>query len=189
MFASRKYFFSCSLGSSSPNDGGAGGGSSYCHPAASNVLFTTGYKTGAGTASITFYSSPSSQPSGQPSYQPSSRPTLPGVSANLFMELIAGSGNSGYSGDNGPATLAHMYSLYPWVDSSGNIYVPDEYSYRIRKVTASNRVITTFGGNGTHSSAGISRPISLANFYFPTSVVGDPAGTALFLSDQLYVWK
>jgi hypothetical protein len=132
---------------------------------------------------------PSSQPSGQPSCLPSSRPTLPDVSANLFMKLVAGSSFASSSGDNGPATSAFIMSFYPWVDTNGNIYVPDEYGHTIRKVTASNQLITTFGGNGTHSSAGISRPISLANFDFPMSIVGDLAGTVLYFSDQLYVWR
>ena len=44
-----------------------------------------------------------------------------------------------YGGDGGPATLAHLNNPFGvTLDASGNIYIADTYSHRIRKVTASH---------------------------------------------------
>jgi sugar lactone lactonase YvrE len=145
---------------------------------------------------------PSTQPTRKPSSQPSSRPSSPTVApfstnsptplvANpyLFKKLLAGSSSSGLSGDGGPATSAQIKSIMPWVDSTGNIYIPDDTNRRIRKVTASNGFISTFGGTGTSSTAGTAGPILQVNFFDPWCIVGDTAGTALYISDQQFVWK
>ena len=50
---------------------------------------------------------------------------------------VAGDGTAGFSGDGAVATSAELY--YPWgvgVDTSGNIYVADEYNFRVRKINA-----------------------------------------------------
>jgi sugar lactone lactonase YvrE len=100
---------------------------------------------------------------------------LDAVSPNLYMQLVAGAneGVSG-SGDNGPATLAPIGPWIPWVDSSGNVYIPEGPYRRIRKVTPAG-IITTFGETGIFNS--------------PYSIVGNAAGNVLYISDGLYVWK
>jgi hypothetical protein len=102
--------------------------------------------------------------------------------------VVVGSGSS--YGDGGPATSAKLAGpVIPWVDSIGNIYVPDGGNRNIRKVTQ-NGIIGTFGGTtGTQSTSGTSGPISSNSFYQPFSIVGDSAGTFLYLSDKYYVWK
>jgi sugar lactone lactonase YvrE len=145
---------------------------------------------------------PSVQPTRKPSSQPSSRPSSPTVApfstnsptplvANpyLFKKLLAGSSTAGFSGDNGPATSAQIKSIMPWVDSMGNIYIPDDTNRRIRKVSASNGFISTFGGTGTSSTSGTGGPILQVDFFDPWCIVGDTAGTALYISDQQFVWK
>jgi sugar lactone lactonase YvrE len=138
-------------------------------------------------------SSPTSQPSGQPTTQPSQQPTSSPTYHlrsfdNFFMQLVAGTGTSGFSGDNGPATSAQIRAVIPWVDTSGNIYLPDRDNFRIRKVDLAG-IITTFGGTGTRSTAGATGLISSVSFSIPCSVVGDTAGTVLYISDEQYVWK
>jgi NHL repeat. len=52
-----------------------------------------------------------------------------------IINTVAGSGTYGYSGDNGPATSAELYSpCGVAVDSLGNIYIGDLASERIRMV-------------------------------------------------------
>jgi sugar lactone lactonase YvrE len=131
---------------------------------------------------------PSRQPTRQPTGQPSSRPSPEGVSPNLFLQLVGGTGTAGYSGDNGPATSAQMRPVFPWVDISGNIYIPDYANYRIRRVSSAG-IISTFGGTGSTSIAGTSGPIGSVNFRYPHSITGDTAETVLYISDELFVWK
>jgi uncharacterized protein (TIGR03437 family) len=61
-----------------------------------------------------------------------------------IITTVAGNGNNGFSGDNGPATSAQLY--YPYAlasDSAGNLYISDSTGV-IRKV--SNGVITSVDG-------------------------------------------
>jgi uncharacterized protein (TIGR03437 family) len=64
--------------------------------------------------------------------------------SNGIITTVAGNGNNGFSGDNGPATSAQLY--YPHAlarDSTGNLYISDSTGV-IRKV--SNGVITSVPG-------------------------------------------
>jgi sugar lactone lactonase YvrE len=143
---------------------------------------------------------PSSQPSRLPSSQPTSRPSIPtgqpssgptiqmNSRSNLFMELVAGTNVTGFSGDNGPATSARIKAILPWVDSVGSLYLPDSVTCRIRKIDSAG-IITTFGGTGSLSAAGIGGPIGSVSFGTLWSIVGDTAGSFLYFSDQNYVWK
>jgi len=65
---------------------------------------------------------------------------------------IAGTGTSSYSGDNSQATSATLSPLRLVLDSSGNIYIADERNNRVRKMTASTGIITTFAGSSTSGS-------------------------------------
>ena len=60
------------------------------------------------------------------------------VSHDGTINIVAGDGIQGYSGDGGPATAAELFLPYSIsLDSCGNIYVPDGGSYRLRVVTYS----------------------------------------------------
>jgi hypothetical protein len=64
---------------------------------------------------------------------------------------VAGTGQAGYSGDNGPATSAQIAAPYAVaVDNAGNIYIADDGNDVIRKVTSAG-TITTFAGQSTNS--------------------------------------
>ena len=68
--------------------------------------------------------------------------------SNGTMTVAAGNGTLGYSGDNGPATLAELnWAEWVAVDAADNLYIADSMNNRIRKVTLG--VITTIAGNGT----------------------------------------
>src|SRR5438128_2696002 len=71
------------------------------------------------------------------------------VFPNGTITTIAGNGNSGFSGDEGPATFASLQiPLGIAIDSVGNVFIADADNNRIRKVSSTG-IITTIAGNGT----------------------------------------
>ena len=71
------------------------------------------------------------------------------------IQTIAGNSTCATTGDNSPASSAQLnYPQSVAVDSSGNIYVGEEY--RIRMIAAGTKIITSFaGGSGTSTADGI----------------------------------
>ncbi|HLX63720.1 MAG TPA: hypothetical protein VKX17_20785 [Planctomycetota bacterium] len=104
---------------------------------------------------------------------------------------ICGNGNSGFSGDNGPAAAALVNNPTGIrFDSAGNLYVADALNERIRKITRSTGVITTIAGTGTSGFSGDNGPALSAQFLMGQSptVGGDLALDAsgnIFLLDSL----
>ena len=69
------------------------------------------------------------------------------VTPQGIISTIAGNGQPGYSGDNGPALNATLnYPTDMASDSVGNIYIADQLNSVIRVVK--NGIISTFAGNG-----------------------------------------
>jgi hypothetical protein len=82
-----------------------------------------------------------------------------------IITTIAGTGTSGFTGDGGQATAAELNPLGPVAfDAFGNMYIPDNYNNRIRKVNTSG-IITTFAGNGTAGYSGDGGQATAATIY------------------------
>ena len=95
-----------------------------------------------------------------------------------IITTIAGTGTTSYNGDNIQATSAALY--YPvgvGLDTAGNVYIADSWNHRIRKVTISTGIITTFAGTGTASYSGDNGPAMSATLNYPYGVAVDSAGT------------
>jgi sugar lactone lactonase YvrE len=107
---------------------------------------------------------------------------------NLYMKVIVGTGTEGVEGDTGPASSAQIRAMIPWMSTNGDLYIADEANHRIRRVTP-NGIIRTIGGTGSQSTSGTTGLLSAVSFYNPHSIVGDTAGTFLYISDQFFVWK
>ncbi len=59
-------------------------------------------------------------------------------------------GGGGSLGDGGPATAAQLNAPYGLsYDGVGNLFISDEFAYRVRQVNLNTNVITTFAGTGT----------------------------------------
>ena len=102
---------------------------------------------------------------------------------NDVITTVAGNDIEGYSGDNGQATAASLWSPYSVaVDTSGNLYIADTYNYCIRKVDT-NGVITTVAGGGSQG-LGDGGQATNADLNEPTGVAVDAAGN-LFIADFL----
>ncbi len=63
-----------------------------------------------------------------------------------IITTIAGTGATGYNGDNQPATSANISPFDVSTDAAGNVYIAD--SQRLRRVDATTGTITTVAGNG-----------------------------------------
>jgi uncharacterized protein (TIGR03437 family) len=97
------------------------------------------------------------------------------------ISTIAGSGapetSHSFNGDGGPATSASFNSLTGLtVDKSGNVFISDKLSNRVRQVMPSG-IITTAAGNGTSGFSGDGGPASSAALNQPMGLAvdgGDP---------------
>jgi trimeric autotransporter adhesin len=95
-----------------------------------------------------------------------------------IITTVAGDGTSGYRGDGGKATSASLlYSYGIAVDASGNIFIADTYSYRIRMVTKSTGIITTVAGDGTIEYKGDGGQATSSSLNFPYGVAVDASGS------------
>jgi sugar lactone lactonase YvrE len=84
-------------------------------------------------------------------------------------------------GDGGPATLATIFPGGVAVDSASNLYIADGQN-RIREVTSSTGIITTFAGTGSEGYSGDGGPATDAQLNLPTSLVFDTTGN-LYIAD------
>jgi uncharacterized repeat protein (TIGR01451 family) len=93
---------------------------------------------------------------------------------------FAGSNQSGFSGDGGPATLARFSDIDGIaVDSVGSVYITDRGNMRIRKV--SGGTITTFAGGGNSLSENV--PAASASLTLPEGIALDPAANLLIVDN------
>jgi hypothetical protein len=81
---------------------------------------------------------------------------------------------------NSYVTATHSYSL------GNNLYIADSYSNRIRKVTVSTGIISTFAGSSTSGSySGDNGPATAATLYYPYGVALDSSG--IFLTHDFFM--
>jgi cysteine-rich repeat protein len=105
------------------------------------------------------------------------------VDANGMITTIAGTGTSGFGGDQGPATSAQL--ARPWdlmLDAAGNVYVCDLDNHRIRKIDTLG-IITTVAGTGTRGFAGDGGSATAAQLDAPSGIAVDAIGN-LYIADR-----
>jgi len=100
-----------------------------------------------------------------------------------IIEAYVGSGAQGYSGDGGPAvscTLNNPEGVS--VDPYGNVLIADTQNHAIRRVSSSDRIITTLAGNGLGGLTGDCNTATIAELLNPTFAIGDGSGS-IYISD------
>ena len=86
------------------------------------------------------------------------------------ISTIAGTGESGFSGDSGPAAQAKLSTAFDVAfDDSGNLYIADTANYRIRMVSPGG-IISTIAGSGTGLFSGDGGPARSAGLVRPNKI-------------------
>ena len=116
-----------------------------------------------------------------------------------IIETIAGTGDEGYSGDNGPATSATFaypssvavdssgkrtnqssyivsVTYYYYLYSLGNVYIGDSDNVCVRKLTVSTGILTTVAGTGTRGYSGDGGQATAAKLDGAYSIALDSSG-------------
>ncbi len=106
------------------------------------------------------------------------------VSPGGIITTVAGTGEAGFSGDEGPATSALLnLPQSVTVDAAGNLYIADTQNNRIRKVSADG-IMTTVAGNGDLGFSGDGGLATSASLNLPRGVAVDTVGN-LYFADTL----
>ena len=109
------------------------------------------------------------------------------VTPSGVISTYAGNGNSGFSGDGGPATSAQLSQPAGLaVDAAGNLYIADSNNSAVRKVTPSGIISTVAGTGGSQGYSGDGAAATAAKMMAPMGVAVDPAGN-LYIAD-FYGW-
>src|ERR1035437_9880379 len=105
------------------------------------------------------------------------------VSPDGIITTVAGTGQSGFSGDGGPASTATLAApIGVAVDSSGNLFIVDELNFRVRKVNSSG-LIVTYAGNGVRAISGDGGAATSASFVLAQDIAVDGRGN-LYVADS-----
>lgn len=76
------------------------------------------------------------------------------ITPDGIITTVAGTGQPGFSGDDGPAIMAKLNEPYGIaIDNSGSIYVADSGNHRVRKIS-NDENITTIAGTGVAGFSG-----------------------------------
>jgi sugar lactone lactonase YvrE len=114
--------------------------------------------------------------------------------ATGVITTIAGTGASGFSGDNGKAVAAQLsltnsgvpvqqYLTGMAVDAVGNLYVADANNQRVREINSVTGVISTLVGTGVGNYFGDGGPAKAASLSSPAGLALDASGN-LFIADR-----
>ena len=102
-----------------------------------------------------------------------------------IITTVAGTGQPGFIGDGGPASIAALNSPYGLaIDHDDNLYIADAGNNRIRKVDLATGIITTVAGSGSPGFEGDDGSALDATFHSPLGVAVDEDKN-IYIADTL----
>jgi len=105
------------------------------------------------------------------------------VASDGKIMTVAGTGESGWSGDGGPATAARLSEPYEVrFDSAGNVFWVERLNHCVRRLDVKSGHISTVAGTGVGGFSGDGGPAAQARLNEPHSIGFDPAGN-LYICD------
>jgi sugar lactone lactonase YvrE len=108
------------------------------------------------------------------------------ITSSGIMTTVAGTGDRGFMGDGGAATLAFLSAPASVVlDPAGDLYIADSGNNRIRKIDASTGLISTIAGTASEQFTGDAGPADQASLYGPSALFFDASGN-LFITDMFH---
>jgi len=100
-----------------------------------------------------------------------------------IISTFAGTGGSGFNGDNIKATTAQINTPRgAIVDFSGNLFIVENGGHAVCKISLATGIITTVVGTGVAGSTGDDGPATTAQLNAPGSAVFDSSGN-LYVSE------
>ena len=120
--------------------------------------------------------------------------TIAGTTCSVagIITTVAGTGDSGYKGDNGPASASTLSSPTGIsIDGAGNLFIADTSNNVIREVNSVTGIIATVAGNGTSGGLGDGKGTYFgdtglatnAGLSLPYAVAFDPSGN-MYIPDS-----
>jgi serine/threonine-protein kinase len=139
-----------------------------------------GYADGNGaSASFTIPSGVAVDASGNVYVADSGNHRIRKITSGGIVTTLAGSGFQGSANGNG-VSASFAYPASVAVDASGNVYVADQWSHLIRKISPSGTVTTLAGSGGSGYADGDG---ASASFAYPSGVAVDASGN-VYVADS-----
>ncbi len=110
-----------------------------------------------------------------------------GIHAATIATFV-GTGEKGFYGDEGPATMAKINGPFGVTKGpAGSLYICDTMNHAIRKVDGKTRIITTIVGTGTKGYMGDGGPATKAELNEPYEVRFNVAGDLFFVEMKNHI--
>ena len=103
------------------------------------------------------------------------------------VRILAGAG-AGYAGDG--ATMDTALFRQPKaleLDDAGNMFIVDQQNFRVRRIDAATRMVSTVAGNGMFGTDGDGGPATSAMLSFEAGSNPEPSGGLAIAGDTLYI--
>ena len=98
--------------------------------------------------------------------------------------VLAGTGQTGYSGDGGKAIQATMFDPHGIVITARQqMYVADTRNHTVRRIDLKTGFISTMAGTGKAGYSGDGGPATKAQFDGTFAIDVDPSGDSLYIAD------